>query len=156
MIADIGLGFLLVVHQRRSRRSSDLVVLYLLASVACDAVYLAMPSVKPQSTQYLRAVMFRCFSHTLLSVIECCGHRQNAYAFGQLQSQSAEDERNILDRTFFTWINPILIRGYKKLLDFDQIPPLCNHMRADSTRRRMIEACSQRGKYTITILFLTL
>ena len=140
-----------MLRQSRSRRSSDLVVLYLLATVACDAVYLAMPSGVQQNTKYLAAVLFRCCSHSFLLGIECCGHRHTD-AFGQVQPQTAEDERNILARAFFTWINPILLQGYKTVLDIDQLPRLCKYMRAESTRQRMIQAWSHRGKYTTTAL----
>lgn len=142
-LADVGLSCLWHLEQRRSNYSSNLATLYLVGAVVCDAIYLAMPHKTPNCTACRYPILIRFCAHGVLLAIECSGWR--AIPSQQGETHAAEDQHNPLSRVFFTWINAILSKGYKRILTHEDMPPLCAEMRAETTRQRMLEAWELRG-----------
>jgi hypothetical protein len=62
------------------------------------------------------------------------------------REQSPEEASGVLSRLFFAWINPILLRGYKSMLDTYDLPPLGLDMSAELSREAMLQAWNKRGR----------
>ncbi|KAB5582239.1 putative ABC transporter [Coniochaeta sp. 2T2.1] len=60
--------------------------------------------------------------------------------------RAPEEVNGVLSRTFFTWINPILVKGYKKILVHEDAPPLRTDMRPELTREAMLRDWERRAK----------
>lgn len=140
-LAALGLSLLLLLEQQRSSKPSDLATLYLLPSILCDAVYLTMPSETARQTNTSRAVIIRFSIHLALLVLES---RAKNPVFS-VASQSPEEFHGVLSRVLFTWINPILLRGYRNVLVDKDLPSLSGDIKPEFTRNAMLQIWSQRG-----------
>jgi ATP-binding cassette subfamily C (CFTR/MRP) protein 1 len=142
-LAALGLGLLLLLEQQRSLKPSDLALLYLIASILCDAVYITMPLETARQTSTSHPVIFRCFMHLALLILES---RTRHPAFSTVsEGQSPEEVYGVLSRVLFTWINPILFRGYKNVLGDKDLPSLSRDIKPEFTRNAMLQAWSRRG-----------
>ena len=142
-LAALGLSLLLLLEQQRSSKPSDLATLYLLASILCDAVYLTMPSETARQTNASRPVLLRCSIHVALLVLESCAKHP---AFSLLsKDQSPGELHGVLSRALFTWINPILLRGYRNMLVDKDLPSLSRDVKPEFIRSAILQTWSQRG-----------
>lgn len=138
LVAALGLSLLLFLEQRRSAAPSDLAVLYLLASAGCEIMLLTMPA---QGYANPRPTVIRLFLYSALLLLETAGKGCVR------QGESPEESHGVLSRAFFTWINPILLRGYRTILVEDDMPPVRSDMRPDRTREAMLRAWNGRGMH---------
>ena len=140
------LNLLFYLEQRISlATSSDLTTVYLIGSIVSDMVILTIPHTEPTAWDVsLLPVLTRCVAHTLLLILECCngGISPTEAATNHI---STEEVKGILSRTFFLWINPILVQGYRHVLTKDRIPYLGQDLKPRHIRRSMSEAWYQRG-----------
>lgn len=143
-LAAVSLSLLFLLEQQRSHKASDLATLYLLASVLCDVVYLSMPSEGATYPIVSRPMLLRCCMHSALLVLECCIKRPTVTILSR--KQHPEELNGILSRVLFTWINPILLRGYKNIFLSQDMPSLSQNMKPEFTRRAILKAWSRRGK----------
>lgn len=144
ILAALCLSLLLLQEQKRCNRSSDLTTLYLLSSTLCDVIILAASSSAARYAHISLMVLLRCCIHSTLLVLECCTKRRKA--LDEYSTPSSPEERHgILNRIFFIWINPILLRGYTSILVNQDLPTLNQSMKPEFTREAMIESWSQRG-----------
>ncbi|RAH71174.1 putative ABC transporter [Aspergillus aculeatinus CBS 121060] len=81
----------------------------------------------------------------MLFVIELCTSRCSDFD-GVAKDHSPEESCSLISRTFFLWINPILLQGYKSILSHEDVPPLRQDMSPAKTRHSMLETWSQRIK----------
>jgi hypothetical protein len=143
LLAALGLSLLLLLEQQRSLKSSDLATIYLVASILCDVVTLTMPSGVSTHIGLSRPILFRCFTHLALLILEC---RSKRPVFNALKNpQSLEELSGVLSRVFFTWINPILLQGYRNILVDQDLPPLSRDMKPEFTRKAILRTWDQRG-----------
>jgi ATP-binding cassette subfamily C (CFTR/MRP) protein 1 len=143
ILATLGLSLLLLQEQQLSPKASDLATLYLLASVLCDSVYLTMPTESAGHTNTSRPLILRCCIHSVLLVLES---RAKHLAFSILSmDQSPEELHGVLSRVLFTWINPILLQGYKNILIDQDLPSLSQDIKPEFTRKAILQAWFQRG-----------
>ena len=149
LVASLGLNLLLYVEQYRSLKPSDLATLYLIASILCDVVLLTLPSGIAATTKLSRPILVRCVVHLTLLLLECRGKRP----ISALNHAEPPEESNvILSRIFFSWINPILLRGYRNFLGEQDLPPLSRDMKPKVTRKAILQAWNQRGIQYCTVL----
>ncbi|TVY42741.1 ABC transporter [Lachnellula subtilissima] len=144
LLAALGMSVLLFLEQQRSQKPSDLATLYLLASILCDVVVLTMPSGAAERMEVSRPVLIRCCMHAAVLLFECCGKR-SAFSAGN-KHQSPEELSGILSRAFFTWINPVLLQGYRNILIDQDLPPLGEDMKPEVTRKAILQIWSQRAR----------
>lgn len=143
LIAGLGLSLLLFLEHQRSFKASDLATLYLILSIICDVILLTMPSKLAAHIVVLHPVLVRCSMHLALLVLE---FRSKHQAFGDVNnSQSPEELNGVVSRVFFTWINPILLQGYKNILIDQDLPPLSHDLKAKVTRKAILQTWNQRG-----------
>lgn len=144
ILAALGLSVLLLQEQQRSHRASDLATLYLLAAILCDAVLVAIPSKIAREANTSRPVLLRCCMHSALMMLESCSNRD--LAFGDPSKYNSPEELcGVMGRLLFTWINPIILRGYRSMLGNQDMPPLREDMKPESTRKAILRTWSQRG-----------
>ncbi|TGO85301.1 hypothetical protein BPOR_0410g00020 [Botrytis porri] len=141
--AAFGLSLLLVLENKRSLKPSDLAVLYLVSSIVCD-VLLTMPQKIRALSRASQPVLARCVIHSTLLVLESCDKRPSLSNSSNLQSP--EESHGVLSRVLYTWINPILFHGYTNILIDQDLPPLSQDMKAEFTRKAMVQAWSRRAK----------
>lgn len=149
-IACIGLCPLLFLEHTRSVRPSDLVVIYLLVTLACDAAGLGTavyenttwPHVALPLGAALPAIADICVKFVLL-VAESLS--KETLLRGGRGNWAPEQLAGVLSRTFFWWINSILARGRRDILTEDSLPPIDHELSSRLLRRRALLAWDQRG-----------
>jgi len=141
VIAALGLSALLFQEQRTYNKASDQAKLYLLCIAICDVVYLAMPAKSGRDSNTTQPVVIRCVGHSLLFLLECWTRHPTIGAV----SRSPEDVYGVLSRVFFTWINPLLVQGYRNVLVDRDLTPLARDMKPALTRKAILESWSRKG-----------
>lgn len=130
----------------RSIEPSSLIVAYLLAKLACSVLATVSGVVHDRPLEIVRG----CSIIPLL-FLEVQGKRPLLLAAYQLESP--EVTANFLGRVFFTWINPILYSGYKRILHGDDLPPLDRALESRNLRQAILRAWDQRGPYISRLIF---
>ncbi|KAJ9155467.1 p-loop containing nucleoside triphosphate hydrolase [Pleurostoma richardsiae] len=131
-------------HRRSLTAGSDLAILYLVGSLIFDMVILTMPRLGPRLWEGLPgAVRVRCVAHALLLLLECLVGPPAAKGGKGLLSD--EETSGVLSRVFFSWINPLLTRGYRHVLTAQGLSYLSQDLKPSHTRRAVLEAWSRRA-----------
>ncbi|KAF4922595.1 ABC transporter atnG [Colletotrichum viniferum] len=137
---------LLFLEHSRSVRPSNLGIIYLLVSLACDATefWLAYEGGKLYNDD---ALYMSTANLALKLVLIFAGSRGKASILRNTGEQSSPEELcGVLSRTFFWWINPILARGNKFVLSIDSLPSLHTELSSEVLRRRALRCWDQRAK----------
>ncbi|KAH9238350.1 hypothetical protein K456DRAFT_1746473 [Colletotrichum gloeosporioides 23] len=137
---------LLFLEHSRSVRPSDLSIIYLLVSLACDATefWLAFENGELNNTD---ALYMGIANLALKCVLIFAGSRDKASVLRNTSEQASPEEvGGVLSRTFFWWINPILARGNKFVLSGDSLPSLHTELSSEVLRRRALRCWDQRVK----------
>lgn len=87
--------------------------------------------------------MIRVCSILPILFFELQGKRRILLAYYQFEPLEATT--SFLGRVFFTWINPILFHGYKRILHEDDLPPLDRVLESSNLRQSVLRAWDQRG-----------
>ncbi|KAL6862008.1 P-loop containing nucleoside triphosphate hydrolase protein [Trichoderma novae-zelandiae] len=147
-IACLGLCPLVFLEHNRSIRPSDLSILYLCVTLACDSIDLwtavyqdaaasvALPDLLP-------AIVNICIKLVLL-VTE--SQRKDEILRDGGEKYSPEELSGILSRTFFWWINSILAQGRRNILTEDSLPPIGAELSSKLLRHQASVAWDQRAK----------
>jgi len=142
-VASLGLSLLLVLEQQRSPKPSDLAVLYLFASIICDAVLLTMPSESLAAFEASHPAFLRCIINLAIFGLECC---KKTHLLGiPSEHRSPEEFHSVFGRVLYIWINPILFQGYQNVLVDQDLPALGRDMGPELTRNAINQAWSQRS-----------
>lgn len=144
-IACVGLCPLLVLEHSRSVKPSDLAVVYLLGTLACDSVQLGTTLYGNGISAVAGPAISNIFVKFVLLVIESQG--KGTILRGPHGQWPPELLAGILDRTFFWWINSILAQGNQKILTEDNLPPLDPQLSSELLRHRALKAWDQRGSH---------
>ncbi|KAK4444468.1 ATP-binding cassette-containing protein [Podospora aff. communis PSN243] len=139
VLACIALCPLLVVEHRRSVRPSDLAVVYLLVTLVCDSIELATFM---QGNGFSAAARLATASAAFKSVLLVLESRARDDIL--LERVSPEESAGILARSFFWWINPILVKGNRKILTGDCLPELDHKLLSEQRRGNALAAWAQR------------
>ncbi|KAI5920739.1 putative ABC transporter [Camillea tinctor] len=145
LAAVLGLAVLLPLEQWRSSGSSDIGTLYLLSSIFLNVLLLTAPAEDNGMGRSLHVFLIQCIGQLALLILYCLGKRPARNSIDK--SRSPEETNGVLARTFFTWINPILLEGYKSVLRDENLPALAKDSKPGVTRSRLIRAWEQRGKF---------
>jgi hypothetical protein len=135
---------LLYLEHVRSLRPADVIVVFLMASMACDiGVLIATKQPLGMAAHSLAAP--NILLKTLLAAIES---RDKAPMLRSEYARKAPSQRaGILSRTFFWWMNSFLALGNHKILKEDDLPPLDEALSSRSIRQRALKAWDRRGKF---------
>ncbi|KAK7436766.1 hypothetical protein Landi51_12380 [Colletotrichum acutatum] len=144
LVSYVGLCPLLLLEHTRSVRPSDLAIVYLLASSGCDLVDLGTGVFDNGSAISAAPTIASLCIKGVLLVVELRG--KQTILQGPRDQWSPEELSNILDRTFFGWINPILARGNRYILTGDCLPMMDSKLSSQVRRERALRAWDQRDK----------
>ena len=138
-IAALGAGILTFQEHQRSLQPSDLIVLYLIASSACDGIWLVLSSWIGQH----RPVAILLLPKLLLICLE--SRDKESLLLQRCQGIPAEERAGILSRTFFWWIHDILEEGYQGILVNQELPAIDRKLSSGTLRQNVVEEWKQRG-----------
>ncbi|TKW49738.1 hypothetical protein CTA1_5090 [Colletotrichum tanaceti] len=143
-MACVGLCPLLALEHTRSLKPSDLGIVYLLVSMACDFAELGTGH---YGNTTLEAVTPGIANLCLKFVLLIAESRGKKPILRDLRGQQSPEElANILDRTFFWWINPILALGNRHVLTEENLPPMGRILSSKVLRQQALRAWDQRAK----------
>ncbi|CCF34829.1 hypothetical protein CH063_01208 [Colletotrichum higginsianum] len=142
--ACVGLCPLLALEHTRSVKPSDLGIVYLLASTACDFAELGTSHYGNRTSEAVTPGIVNLFVKFVLLIAESRGKKP--ILRDPRGQQSPEELANILDRTFFWWINPILALGNRHVLAEENLPPMGHMLSSKSLRQQALRAWDQRAK----------
>ncbi|TQN66876.1 ABC transporter atnG, partial [Colletotrichum shisoi] len=143
-IACVGLCPLLALEHTRSVKPSDLGIVYLLVSTACDFAELGTGHYGNTTLEAVTPGLVNLCVKFVLLVAESRG--KTPILRHPRDQQSPEELANILDRTFFWWINPILALGNRHVLTEENLPPMGHMLSSESLRQQALRAWDQRAK----------
>jgi hypothetical protein len=144
LAAMLGFVLSLLLERMRSSNPSDLAALFLIASASCDLVLLTMPAQDRLQGEKLKPVMIRFVIQGMLIILEHYGDSSPRQCPDD-SNNSPRGPQGLLNRTFFLWINPILLRGYISMLSHDNMIPLASDINPRFTKTMMLQAWSHRG-----------
>ncbi|RYC57964.1 hypothetical protein CHU98_g8256 [Xylaria longipes] len=142
----MGLSLLYSRQNYRLCKRSHLSTLYLLAVTLDDGIYLTMPSGTDRFGVLAKAsptILVRFGGHLVLLTLECI--TDYLYLSLRGRDQSPDEIHSLLSRILFSWMIPILRRGYSNILTNRDLPPLSRAMKPYLTRRQILQAWSKRG-----------
>lgn len=143
LVACVGISVLLPIEHTRSPKPSDLAILYLLFSLSWDTAGLVVGEYVSATSLVATLRAGSSAVKLALLVAEC---RSKAPVLQKPYGEwSPEDVSNILARTLFWWINPILAQGNRHVLTSHDIPPMSQGLSSKLARRRALRAWDQRG-----------
>ena len=146
LIATIALVYVSWVLHFRLVHPSSLLDLYLLVSVVCDAFQVRTLRFVTGDGPIASVALAALCVKALLFVLEC----QSKVSLLRQQYRDnlgAEDTAGVFNRWFLTWLNPLFIAGYKKLINNDDLPKLDNELSSEFLRDRMQEYWNKRCKW---------
>ncbi|KAI0814233.1 putative ABC transporter [Xylaria sp. FL0064] len=142
-LATVGLS-LRLFHEQQSHKPSIRVILRLCVCLLCDSIYLALPSSTAIWANTSYPVLLRCCVHSVFLVLE---FSVRIFASGSASKcQSPEELHGVLGKVLFTWINPILLQGYRNTLVDQELPQLSPDIKPEATRKAILQAWSERTK----------
>lgn len=141
IVVAIWLSLAFVLESRYSISYLDLATIYLLFSIVCDIVLVTMPSGISVDGPRSLPIIVRGIVNSVVLILSCCTSRSKSSMSKLL---SPEEKCGILSRTFFFWINPILLQGYKGILADTDLPPLSQDLKPKATRQAVLRAWDRR------------
>ncbi|EWY89932.1 hypothetical protein FOYG_07576 [Fusarium oxysporum NRRL 32931] len=133
------LGPLLYMEHMRSVRPADLAVIFLLVSLACDAANALQEGL---DTWILPAMQLAL----KLLLVATESRSKQGLLKSPYDSQAPEQLAGILSRTFFWWINPILVLGNRIMLSGNDLPLIDDRLSSKQLRHRGLKAWDKRAR----------
>jgi hypothetical protein len=134
---------LLFLEHTRSIKPSDLAVVYLLTSLACDAAELGTTTYQDVTFQVALGAVAKLCIKFLILVVESRG--KGGILRPQYSQWPEEQLAGVLSRTFFWWINSILAKGSRDILTGVSLPSIDHKLSSKLLRHRALKAWDQRG-----------
>jgi len=141
VLASIALCPLLLLEHTRSVRPSDVAVVYLLVTLICGSLELGTVI----HDNGLSIGIWIAAAGTAVKFVLLVAESQPKDEI-LLEQVSPEESAGILSRSFFWWINPILVKGNRKILTGECLPELDKKLLSESRRGRALAAWAQRGE----------
>lgn len=139
LAASLGLLVLSPLAHRRLLSPSALITAYLLARLLCYSLWPTQHESSVASAQRL--------STLVLLLLELQGKR--GALLQPYARQPPEAVTSFLGNWLFVWVNPILWKGYAKILSGRDIPILDHHMSSKALRQAIRKAWDARGAFAI-------
>ncbi|KAF4835570.1 ABC transporter atnG [Colletotrichum tropicale] len=146
----LALGVLSHTEHVRSIRPSTIICVYLVFSLAFDAVQCRTLWLLP-GLQKLAAVFTASLTVKLaMFVLEVQGKRR--FLVAALRNLSPETTSGIIGRGFFWWLNGLMTRGFKATLSPAALYDIDDDLRSEELLQRLVQQWDQRkekGKYAL-------
>ena len=149
LVAAAGICVLSPLEHYRCIGPSGLITLYLVATVILDiAQFVESPLTGSSWTTLVLAWGQMCTQLALL-VLECREKGDILVRHDDDDSELPPEElAGILSRVFFWWVNPIILRGDREVLDETCVPELDNKLASGLLGHKMVHRWNQRGMIT--------
>ncbi|OTB18548.1 hypothetical protein K445DRAFT_315377 [Daldinia sp. EC12] len=159
IIAALVLCVLSILEHRRSVRPSNIITIYLIPCIIRDALEISGMLQGQRSWFMQDPILAQITLEVALFAAENLEKERTKEYLGQYVSP--EERSGLLGRTFFWWINPILVEGYHNVLLNSSLPPIDSKLLSRPIRTAAIRAWEQRlrpeSKMTLPkVLFVTL
>jgi hypothetical protein len=141
-VGSLAMVLLIGIEHNRILRPSSLVLLYLLATLVTDAVQIRTLYLRGYATTIARLSCGSLATRALLLVLETW--TKKAYLKPAEDGYSPEELASVFSRSVFWWLNPILLRGNRKILALDDLYPLNHVLESGSLRDRIVRAWEKR------------
>ncbi|KAF3769045.1 putative ABC transporter [Cryphonectria parasitica EP155] len=156
LIAASALCWLIAVAHIRSVEPSSLALLYLLASTGCDILWALAPrsrsSDDPETA--LSTALFWLQIPVKLTLLVLESHSKEAILLAKHKHLSPEDTAGLVQRVLFWWVNPILARGSRQILQNEDLPRIGQQFSSDGLRRAILRAWHQRSITTLPLVLV--
>lgn len=144
LLASIGVGLLSTVGHQRLLRASKLLVLYLLITGFRDILSISRPvAARPNYLEQITTTVG--IVRLLLLLIECTSKRD--IFLPQFKALPPIETSNFFSVALFWWINSLLMKGHKRMLQDDDIPALDSPLQAKGLNQSIKQSWSNRGKF---------
>ncbi|KAI1414778.1 ABC transporter [Hypoxylon sp. FL1857] len=143
-VAAVVLCALSWLEHRRSIRPSDPIILYLIACLVRDG--LELPSTIQGQRDWL--MQDPTIAQVVLEIALLATENLQKVPLKELSYEdvSLEEKSSILDRTFFSWIHPILVEGYRNILIGHDLPSIDTKLRSRPIRDAALSAWDRRTR----------
>ncbi|KAI1270368.1 putative ABC transporter [Xylariaceae sp. FL1019] len=143
LLAFIKLSFNLAQNQGQSREHLDLTARYLVASIACDVIYLVAQSDGINYDAKSYPIVIRSILHVVLFVYSRRIGKQQPSV--RNTHHPFEESQSLSSQLLLTWVNRILVKGYRKDLREQDVPLLPRDIDPFSTRQAIADTWSRKG-----------
>lgn len=133
------------LEHRRAIRTSCVTLLYLVGSLLGDVLLLTAPKMSFQYQLPTGLVAWLALLKAILIFLEFCSKKQ--FLMPHSRELPPEQLAGSFGKTFFTWIYPILGKGYKRILKPLDIPDLERRLSSEHLRTDILRAWDQRGEF---------
>jgi ATP-binding cassette subfamily C (CFTR/MRP) protein 1 len=141
-VSALGFCVLSFVEQRLSATPSTLLVLYMLACALGHASELLILPLK-HDREALYFLIVHVFLELALVILEC--QNKDSVLLLDYQLLTPEEPSSVLGRTFFWWINLILMTGHRSILTDANLPRTGQKLSSSKVRRDILRSWDQRG-----------
>ncbi|KAE8423949.1 P-loop containing nucleoside triphosphate hydrolase protein [Aspergillus pseudocaelatus] len=138
------LGMLSFLEHRRGIRTSGVTLLYLVGSLLGDVLFLTAPKMSFQYHIPTGLVAWLALLKAVLIFLESCN--KEPFLMPRSRELSPEQLAGPFGKTFFTWIYPILGKGYTCILTPLDILDLERRLSSEHLRTDILSAWDQREK----------
>ena len=143
-VASLTLFPLLYFEHTRTVRSSTIMVIYLFISLICDAIqartlYL-IDGISNIGVIYMVNIWLKV-AFLFLEVRDKQQYLKNPYLNYPLETRS-----DVFSRTFFWWLLPLFVEGYRNILRPEDLPKIPNELASEPLREKMMRAWDERCK----------
>jgi ATP-binding cassette subfamily C (CFTR/MRP) protein 1 len=118
-VASFGLLFLSRLEHSRSVRPSFILSIYLLVSVSVDALQVRTLFLRHDKPAIVGLSTANVAIKSVLLVLESKSKREHLRS--PYKSYPPELTSGIYNRSFFWWINPLLVTGFRELITLDDL-----------------------------------
>ena len=133
---------LIGLEHGRTVRPSSLALLYLLASIVTEIVEIRTLYIRGYVVQIARVFCGSLACKILLLFVESWSKRSHAKEVED--GYSPEEFAGVFSRSFFWWLNPILLLGNRKILEITDLYPLNHSLHSRELRERILESWEKR------------
>jgi ATP-binding cassette subfamily C (CFTR/MRP) protein 1 len=134
----IALCVLSLVEHRQSIRPSSIISLYLLFSVAFDAVQCRSLWLLPEGQKlHTIAAVFSVSAAFKVGILVLEAKEKRAFLVPPWNQAPPESLSGTINRSVFWWLNSLFLRGYKGVLGLDSLWPTDHYMDSEQLLARL-------------------
>ncbi|KAH7400242.1 P-loop containing nucleoside triphosphate hydrolase protein [Cadophora sp. MPI-SDFR-AT-0126] len=133
-----------ILEHVRSIRPSSLILIYLAISFIGHTVQFSLFGNQEPNPGNLGAELTQICVEFAFLVTE--SQTKKPILKSEYLDISPEEASSIIGRTFFGWINPVLMKGYRKILPHTDLPDVDNKLSSEALRGRILFSWDQRAK----------
>lgn len=142
MLSAFALVLLTLLEHSRTIRPSSLITVYLIASSAAEAIQLRTLF----NRHYVFSVALLLAANVGLKCTLLVLESLSKQAYLNLPNEivTPESTSGVISRTFFWWLNSLLVQGFKNVLSVDVLDPLNPSLASTELQDRMQKAWAKR------------